>query len=536
MACFEEATPPAIDGAQQEAVFAALADPALHGIEEPVERIDTHSAVVFLAGPFAYKVKRAVWFPFLDFSTPEKRAAACAAEVEVNRANAPGLYLSVVPIVRTPRGLALGGEGPILEHAVKMRRFDAAATLDHLAEHGPLPADLVADLARTVSAAHAAAPRHPGWDTVSRLSAYVADNAAVFAAHPDLFDPEQARALTDQSNAALARLTPLLEARSRAGFVRRCHGDLHLRNIALIDRKPVLFDAIEFSADIATCDVLYDLAFLLMDLWQKGQCAAANAILNRYLWASEDAQIEGLAALPFFISLRAAIRAKVETAGLAHLEGERLESARHHVQTSFALASDLAKPADEKLPKETWFGNVLQVNRGATWPLFLIAIGGLSGSGKSTRAAGMAPVVWPSIPPGAVILRSDIERKRLSGAAETEKLPPEAYTPAVTEKVYARLRTLAARVLAAGYCVIVDAVHARESERDAIEDVACQAGATFMGMWLEAPPEELMKRVEARTGDASDADGAVVRRQLDYDLGDIRWRRWKSPAAMSATD
>jgi len=528
MACFEETRRPAIEGAEQDAVFAALADPAVHGIAEPVTRIDTHSAVVFLAGPFAYKVKRAVWFPFLDFSTPDKRAAACAAEVEVNRANAPGLYLGVVPIVRTARGLALGGEGEILEHAVKMRRFDAAATLDHLAEQDSLPADLVADLARTISAAHAAAPRFPGWDTVSRLSAYVADNAAVFAAHPDLFDPEQARALTDHSNAALARLRPLLEARSRAGFVRRCHGDLHLRNIAFIDGKPVLFDAIEFSTDIATCDVLYDLAFLLMDLWQNGQIWAANALLNRYLWADDDAQIEGLAALPFFISLRAAIRAKVEVAGLAHLDGEPLAAALHHVRNSFTLACDLATPADEKLPKENWFGNVLQVRRDATWPLFLIAIGGLSGSGKSTRAVRMAPVFWPAIPPGAVILRSDIERKRLFGVGETQKLPPEAYAAEVTDKVYARLRALAARVLATGYGVIVDAVHARKSERDAIEEVARQASATFRGIWMEAAPEELITRVEARTGDASDADGAVVRRQLDYDLGDISWPRSKA--------
>ncbi|MFS8037488.1 AAA family ATPase [Xanthobacter sp. AM11] len=509
--------------ADQGAVFAFLADPATHGIPGPVDRIDTHGAAVFLAGPFAYKVKRAVLFPFMDFSTLEKRRAACAAEVAISGPGAPGLYLGVVPIVRTPAGLALGGVGEVVEHAVKMRRFDTSLTLDKVAGRGALSSELVKALATAVVTAHAAAPIARGFDTATRLGAYVADNTKEFSARPELFPPQDVARLAQLSQDALAVITPLMKARSDAGFVRRCHGDMHLRNIVLLDGRPVLFDAIEFNDDIATCDVLYDLAFLLMDLWQEGLTRQANAVFNRYLWASDDAQLDGLKALPFFLSLRAGIRAKVEAAGLSHLAGEKRAQAERRVCGELAQAlrfADVEAPPSRTVASFT--GNTI-------WPCAaphrptLCAVGGLSGSGKSTWAANMADSFGRA--PGAVIVRSDIERKRLFGVAETEKLPPAAYTPEAGERVYERLRTLARRVLATGYSVIVDAVHARPGERDAIEVVAQEADARFYGLWLDVPEAELIRRVEARTGDASDADAAVVRHQLAYDLGDIRWQR-----------
>lgn len=491
--------------ADQGAVFALLADPATHGLAEKIIRIDTHGAAVFLAGPFAYKVKRAVYFPFMDFSTLEKRRAACAAEVEISGAGAPGLYLGVVPIVRTAHGLALGGDGEAVEYAVKMRRFDTDLTLDRIAERGALTPDLVKAVAAMVVNAHAAAPERRGFDSAGALSTYLEDTIAEFAARPDLFPAEDVARLAEVSRAALARVRPLLAARSEAGFVRRCHGDMHLRNIVLLDGRPVLFDAIEFNDEIATCDVLYDLAFLLMDLWQRGLRDAANAIFNRYLWASDDAQLDGLAALPLFLSLRAGIRAKVEAAGLAHLEGEQRAEAEARVAHFFRQTIDLLGGTRHSYPT-------------------LWAVGGLSGSGKSTWAAKMAPGLGTRAP-GAVVLRSYIERKRLFKVAETEKLPAEAYAAEVSPRVYERLRTLARRVLASDYTVIVDAVHARPEERDAIESVAREAGVPFSGLWLDVPAEELVRRVEARTGDASDADAAVVRHQLGYDLGVIRWTR-----------
>lgn len=493
--------------ADQSAAFALLADPATHGGAGPVKRIDTHGAAVFLAGPFAYKVKRAVLFPFMDFSTLEKRRAACAAEVEISGAAAPGLYLGVVPIVRRAGGLHLGGAGEVVEHAVKMRRFDTRLTLDKVAGRGELTGDLVRALAAAVSAAHAAAPVRHGVDSAARLAGYLADNTREFAAAPDLFAPDSAARLARLSQAALGRVAPLLAARSAAGFVRRCHGDMHLRNIVLMDGRPVLFDAIEFNDDIATCDVLYDLAFLLMDLWQQGLDAAANAILNRYLWTGAEAHIEGLAALPLFLSLRAGIRAKVEAAGLAHLAGAARDEGRARVRRAFAQALAFLDP------------------QGAPGRPTLVAVGGLSGSGKSTWAQAHAPGIGRDHAPGAVILRSDIERKRLFAVAETQKLPPQAYAPQVGEQVYGRLRGLAGRVLATGYSVIVDAVHARPDERAAIEQTAREAGADFVGVWLDVPEGELIRRVEARSGDASDADAGVVRRQLAYDLGQIDWER-----------
>ncbi|MEP9352504.1 AAA family ATPase [Xanthobacter sp. KR7-65] len=453
-------------------------------------------------------MKRAVLFPFMDFSTLEKRHAACTAEVEISGAAAPGLYLGVVPITREGDRLALGGGGEVIEFAVKMRRFDSGLTLDKVAERGELNAPVTRALAAAVVRAHAVAPIRRGFDIAGRLGMYIADSTREFTARPELFPPDDIAELARLSDAALERVAPVLKSRSAAGFVRRCHGDMHLRNVVLLDGEPVLFDAIEFNDEIATCDVLYDLAFLLMDLWQRGLKAQANDVFNRYLWASDDAQIEALQALPLFLSIRAAIRAKVEGAGLAHLSSDARSQAERRVRHAFAealrfLASE-PRDATKDRPR-------------------LVAIGGLSGSGKTTQAIKIACDFSPA--PGAVIVRSDIERKRMFGVAETDRLPPEAYTAEVGARVYDRLRDVVRRVLACGYCAIVDAVHARATERDAIEAVAEEAGVRFSGVWLDVPVPELLRRVDARMGDASDADARVVQHQTSYDLGEIKWRR-----------
>ncbi|MFG1463584.1 AAA family ATPase [Xanthobacter sp. DSM 24535] len=484
--------------ADQSAVFALLADPAAHG-GVSVTRIDTHGAAVFLAGDAAYKVKRAVAFPFMDFSTLEKRRAACERELEVNRANAPGIYLSVVPITRAADGLALGGAGEPVDYAVKMRRFDERQTLDNLPPEALTP-DLLAALAKAVSTSHERAPVM-GSDAVARLALTAAQNDADFIASPELFAPEAAQALSHATARILGGVVPLLRERAAQGFVRRCHGDLHLRNIVLLAGTPVLFDAIEFNDDIAICDVLYDLAFLLMDLWERGHADAANTVLNRYLWDGPAEHYAGLAALPLFLSLRAAIRAKVSAAGLAHLPPEKQDAARAEVLDYFALAQAFLAPSAPAL----------------------LAIGGLSGTGKSTLAAALASHLGRA--PGAVVLRSDIERKHLAGVGETERLSAAAYTFEATQAVYARMRARADLALAAGHSVIADAVHARADERDAIAALAGQAGAHFLGLWLEAPVGLLVARVEQRRGDASDADAKIVRQQADYDLGPLTWER-----------
>lgn len=493
----------------QSEVFAFLARPSTYGIAGPVKRIDTHGAAVFLAGADAYKVKRAVKFPFMDFSTLELRREACAAEIRINSAFAPQLYLAAVPITRSGSGLKLGGEGEVVDWAVHMRRFDEHMCLDELAEAGRLPADLPARLAPMVLAAHTQAPVREGVSGADNLVRCAEENRIGLAEFPDLFAPDEVAERSARVMAEIARLRPQLEARSKAGFVRRCHGDMHLRNIVLMDGQPVLFDAIEFSEQIATSDTLYDLAFLLMDLWERGEAEMANALFCRYVWHSAPGNLSALNLMPLFMSMRAAIRAKVSAAALQSLpEEERAETARD-ARGYFALAERfLVRPKAR-----------------------LIAIGGLSGSGKSRIAAALAPLVGPA--PGALVLRSDIERKLQAGRGETERLDSAHYTKARTDAVYAALRKKAHQALQCGWPVIVDAMHAREGERQTLEHIAAGLGARFAGLWLDAPLAVRLARIGGRRGDASDADAAVAEKQEGYALGQIGWRRIAADAEVT---
>jgi aminoglycoside phosphotransferase family enzyme/predicted kinase len=486
----------------QSEVFAFLVDPTTHGLGETVTRIDTHGAVVFLAGPDAYKVKRAVFFPFMDFSTLEKRRAACQNEIAVNKANAPDLYLGKVPIRRGPRGLQLGGtDGPTVEWAVHLRRFDETKTLDRLAERGELDLSIIAQLAEIILAGHEHAPRRNHGATED-FRHRLEDTIDGVAGAEDVFVPSAVAALRARFMAAFAENEPLLKAREGRGKVRLCHGDVHLRNIVLLDGRPVLFDAIEFDDSMATVDILYDLAFVLMDLWQRDLHAHANLLFNRYLWRCADVEreLEALAALPVFLALRAAIRARV-TAALGKLEPAAREARGREARRFFAATEDFLAPREARL----------------------VAIGGFSGSGKSTLAQELAPQIGRA--PGAVHLRSDIERKRLFSAGEYERLPSEAYGPEISDKVYQWLRHLAEIALRAGQSVIVDAVHAKAEERDALVTIAARANAPFTGLWLDAPIEALVARVEARKDDASDATASVVREQVSWDIGRLDWPR-----------
>lgn len=486
----------------QTASVAFLSRPESYGVQGPVERIDTHAAIVFLAGERAYKLKRAVRYSYLDFSTPAKRKKVCQAELRLNRRTAPELYLEMRSINRQADGALGFGEGKPVDWLVVMRRFDADSLLETTAARGKLDARLVRDLADHIAHFHDRAEILAGGGGARRLRAVIDGNRQSMEALPLGALPEAAcTQLHERSIALLERLSPLLDERAANGHVRHCHGDMHLANICLWRERPVLFDCLEFSEELATTDVLYDLAFLLMDLWEKKYHAQASQLFNRYLDRREES--DGIAALPLFLSARAAVRAHVSAAAADRqttAEGRlaRLESARAYLDSALSFLT---------LPKPR-----------------LIAIGGLSGTGKSTLAAALTPVIGGT--PGARWLRSDVIRKVLAGVPPEVRLPPEAYTKERNASVYRRMMEDARRVLAAGHPVIVDAVFARPGERDELDAIAREAGVPFLGLWLEAPREALLARVQARTGDASDADRGVVERQVHYDVGDLSgWHR-----------
>jgi len=469
-----------------------------------VERIETHASIVFLAGDGAYKVKRAVKYPFLDFSTLEKRRLACLNELRVNRRTAPELYLDVVPVTEGEGGtLRLGGEGKPVEWVLRMRRFDQEKLYDRMAEEGRLGLDRMPRLAEVIAKFHAVADRALAPDQAVRpLESVLRDNEETFAANSDTIPRQEASEFARSSRALLAALSPLLEARARGGYVRHCHGDLHLRNIVEVDGAPVLFDAIEFDDRLATIDVLYDLAFLLMDLGKRGLNAHANLLFNAYLEIDgSTGNLVGLKALPLFLSMRAAIRAKVELLRARTVRNAAQDAARENALSYFELARRFLAPP----------------------PLRLIAIGGLSGTGKSAVARAIAPYIGAF--PGAVHIRSDVERKRLFGAALTERLPDAAYAPQVSDYVYAVCRKRARMALEGGQAVILDAVHAKQEEREAIAALAAERCIPFTGLWLEAPADVMRKRVASRESDVSDATPDIVDIQLGYDIGPQSFER-----------
>jgi aminoglycoside phosphotransferase family enzyme/predicted kinase len=483
----------------QDAVFGLLSDPASYGLPgaAKIGRHQTHAAIVFLAGDLALKVKRAVRYPFLDFSTLEKRKIACEAELAVNRKFAPRLYRRLVPITREANGaLAVDGAGEPVEWAVEMARFEEDGTLDRLAERGKLDERLLAELAVAVAVMHERAePVEPGkW--IGALEGFIGNNSSIFRRHPELFGETAVVDLERRSRTALKRLQPLLIERGEQGLIRRGHGDLHLGNIAVVDGEPIAFDALEFDPVIASGDLLYDLAFLLMDLLDFDRHAAANQVLNGYYAAARrDADYDGIAALPFFMSLRAAIRAMTTASRLDVTKNAIAQSARRY----FDLAAKLLTPA-----KPT-----------------LLGIGGLSGTGKTVLARSLAPSLPPA--PGALVFRSDIERKALYGVGEHERLPSSAYRAEVSERVYRIIIDKAARVARAGHSAIVDAVFALAEERAVLEAAAAAIKVDFRGLFLTADLPTRLQRVGGRAADASDADAEVARKQQEYMTGSVAW-------------
>ncbi|MCP3410001.1 bifunctional aminoglycoside phosphotransferase/ATP-binding protein [Bradyrhizobium sp. CCGB01] len=480
------------DSATQERVFQALS------VRPGAKRIDTHAASVLLDGSHALKIKRAVKFPFLDYSTLERRKAACEEEIRINRPLAPQIYHRVVAITEEPDGsIKIDGRGRPVEYAVDMSRFDEDQTLDHLAKAGPMDVELAQAVADAIAASHARAMVADGAAWITSVPALIDGNTNGLRVGGH-FEAAEVDQLGEASHQTFLRVRATLVERARKGFVRRCHGDLHLANIVLVDRQPVLFDAIEFDAQMATVDVLYDLAFTLMDLLRHDQSVAANAVLNQYLTSAPDETLDALAALPLFMSIRAAIRAQVALARLERPDADGpavLDEARRY----FDLARVLIHPPAPRL----------------------IAVGGLSGTGKSVLARALAATVLPQ--PGAVVLRSDIIRKQLFQVAHTDRLPSSTYRPEVTAQVYDMLVQRARRVLAQGHSAIVDAVFARESERDDLAALARACGVPLSGLFLVADLATRQARIGSRRGDASDATQEVAAQQEHYNIGHVGW-------------
>jgi aminoglycoside phosphotransferase family enzyme/predicted kinase len=446
-----------------------------------VRPVETHISAVYVGHDTAWKMKKAVALGFLDFTALADRERFCRRELELNRPQAPGIYRDVVPLTRGHDGaLREGGEGAPVEWVLRMAPIPAGNFLDAMPLTGPL-LDAVAD---AVAAMHAAAPR-AATDAPARMGAILEGNvpSALRAGLP----PQRIAAWAAAARAELARVAPALAARDAAGFVRRCHGDLHLGNLCLWDGRPVPFDALEFDETLATIDVGYDLAFLLMDLDLRHGRGTANRVLNRYVARSGDAGL--CAGLPLWLSLRAMIRAHVEAAR------------ERPWQALLAAAEAHQRPA----------------------PPRMVAVGGLQGTGKSTLARALAPGLGRA--PGALVLRTDEVRKRRFGLAPEQRLPPEAYAEAVSAEVHEEVHAMAAAALAGGQSVVLDAVFLDARQRARAEAVARAAGVRFDGLWLEAPLAVLRARVASRRDDASDATEAVLLRAAQADPGPITWHR-----------
>lgn len=486
---------PAAALTRHEALIAGLQRSSAypHAVDR-VQRIDTHISTVLLAGQYAYKLKKPVALGFLDFSTLEQRRRFCEDEVRLNQRTAPQVYLDAVPIVATPAGPAIALDTAArmaLDYAVRMRRFDNDLTLDRIAARRQLTADHIDRLASAVARLHAAAqPAPPGYGAPDGIARWNEEN---FVSLRDrvlsAVDRQRIDALDAWAKVELQGLAAQMAERAAAGFVRECHGDLHLGNIVLLDDQPVPFDAVEFNPELRFIDVFSDIAFTLMDLNDHGVPELAWRLISAYLEHTGD--YGGLVLLRFYAVYRALVRAKVALIHLQQPQLPRVMRLREH--TSFEQYLALA----ERLHQ-----------RGVS---VVIVMSGLSGSGKSTVAQMLVEQL------GAVRIRSDVERKRLHGLAPDAQSGGTIYSAADTKRTYAHLAEAARAVISAGIPAIVDAAFLRREERDQFRELARQLGVRHALVYCEAPVDVLSARVAARGAagrDASEAGVAVLQGQL----------------------
>jgi aminoglycoside phosphotransferase family enzyme/predicted kinase len=482
---------------QARLVAALRADPTrLDAADVTVALTETHISWVLLAGDFAYKIKKAVDFGFLDFSTLDKRHCYCQEELRLNRRLAPQLYLDVVPISGSVVAPQLNGSGDAVEYAVKMRRFPAAAQFDLMLAQGTLEASHIAAVARRIADFHraeaSAAPDSP-YGAATAIHQPSQQNFLQIRPHLDQSaDLARLQTLLAWSENEFERLKTIFAQRKQKGFIRECHGDLHLGNLALFEGEVAPFDCIEFNDNLRWIDVISEIAFLVMDLHDRRRPDFAWRLLNAYLEQTGD--YAGLAVLRYYLVYRALVRAKVACLSSAQdvMEGAALEQFRDYL----ALADTFTRPSRP----------------------FIIITHGLSGVGKTTLAGELATTL------GAIHIRSDIERKRLfgldAGARSGSELDAGLYTAQAHQQTYRRLAELAQTIVEAGFPAIVDAAFLKHAEREAFRQLAVNMKAGFVLLDLQAPPEILQQRIEQREKqglDASEATIAVLHRQLTYD-------------------
>lgn len=482
----------------QAVLAAALLDPAIYpDSDERVQKLETHISYVFLAGPYAYKVKKAVDLGFLDFTTLSRRHFYCQEELRLNRRLAPAMYLDVIPITGSHAHPRLGGDGVPIEYAVKMRRFAQEDLFDALLARQCLTSAHIDRLADKIAAFHAAAAIASCADPHGSLDAIAQPALENFAqirrtaaASAELADVEALEQWTLDQRTALAEE---FRARKAGGFVRECHGDFHLGNIAIVDEDITIFDCLEFSANLRWIDVMNEVAFLIMDLRDKKRPDLAQRFLNRYLEISGD--YDGLRVLRFYVVYRAMVRAKVHALRAAQpgVSAEQKAAALREYRNYVALARQQ-----------------IHVARAA-----VLITHGLSGSGKTTHTQVLLETC------DAVRIRSDLERKRLHGLAPLARsgstVAAGMYTSENTASTYQRLADLASRIVAAGYVVIADATFIERRQRDRFRALAVTAGIPFLILDFAIPAAMLRARVSERARsqrDASEADVPVLEHQL----------------------
>ncbi len=478
-------------------LITALNNPAHY--PHPVDQVtllETHISWVFLAGEYAYKIKKPLNLGFLDFSSLERRAHFCREEIRLNQRQASDLYLDVVPITGSPSQPELGGSGEPFEYAVRMRRFAREDGFDHLLAEGRLQPQHIVELAEQLAQLHqkaAVAPPDSPLGQPEQVMAPMRDNlVALQTMLTTEADQARLQRLADWTEAQGAALKSLLQQRCRDGFIRECHGDAHLGNVTLFRGRTTLFDAIEFNQEFRWIDVINDLAFTLMDLCHRGAPAMSWQVLDRYLTLSGDFQ--GVRLLTFYQVYRALVRAKIAGLRLGQdLDAEQQQAVLAELKAYVRLAERLAEPRR---------------------PALIITMG-LSGSGKTVLSNHLLQDL------GLIRLRSDVERKRL------HDLAPEAdshsqvaggiYSSDTSQLTYARLRDHAATLLQAGEPVLVDATCLQQQQRQAFRQLAQEHDVPLHLLVCEADTETLKARLHRRAaqgGDASEADTTVLEYQL----------------------